>query len=106
MLAQRISDTLRSNFQRLAGHVSWCRSTALLSLLFDAIGLVVAQEFHERGQLSGLPNDDTCRRLTAAVSVLDAEATSCNRRDHAININHKLLQAIWMCDPSQSLFAP
>jgi len=106
MLAQRISDTLRSNFQRLARHVSWCRSTAVLSLLFDAIGLVVAQEFHERGQLSGLPNDNTCNRLTAATSVLDAEATSCDRRDHAININHKLLQAIWTCDPSQSLFAP
>lgn len=106
MLAQRISDVLRSNVQQIARHISWCRSTALVSLIFDAIGLIIAQEFHERGQLCGLPNDDIPNRLTAATSVLDADATSTDKRNTAVNINHKLLQAIWMCDPSQPLFAP
>ncbi|KAK5075631.1 hypothetical protein LTR24_010036 [Lithohypha guttulata] len=106
MLAQRISDLLRSNVQRIARHVSWCHSSALVSLVFDAIGLIVAQEFHERGQLCGLANDDIPNRLTAATSVLEVDVTSTDKGNTEVNINHKLLQAIWMCDRSQPLFAP
>lgn len=105
-LAQRISAALASNVQRIRWSYGRPCSISLLSLMFDAVGLIVAQEFQARGRLSGLPNDDIPTRLAAATGVLNiSDRGQAHSRNTISDINWKVLQTMWICDPN-ALFTP
>ncbi|KAJ9651557.1 hypothetical protein H2198_009173 [Neophaeococcomyces mojaviensis] len=106
-VARKISSVLMSKVQTIAWPVGVQRNTALVCLVFDAIGLIVAQQFQEHGRLCGLPNDDMPTRLVAAANVLNIENT--HTADNSIatsNMNKRILQAMWICDSARPLLAP